>query len=159
LAARQDERVISRRAWQQGLALIPNATNERNVILSDSVVRDLIAEAYNQSRELGLFVELAAVTGARPSQIVRLEVRDLQDGCEPRLTMPASRKGKGKKAKSHLGGSRRTARRAGSASERAAGHAAERKAVEANEPRLPVPASGESLRSRSGRSDDVRLAA
>jgi len=101
LAARQDERVISRRAWQQGLALIPNATNDRNVILSDSVVRDLIAEAYNESRELGLFVELAAVTGARPSQIVRLEVRDLQDGCEPRLMMPASRKGKGKKARSH----------------------------------------------------------
>ena len=101
LAARQDERVISRRAWQQGLALIPNATNDRNVILSDSVVRDLIAEAYNESRELGLFVELAAVTGARPSQIVRLEVRDLQDGCEPRLMMPASRKGKGNKAKSH----------------------------------------------------------
>ena len=101
LAARQDERVISRRAWQQGLALIPNAANDRNVILSDSVVRDLIAEAYNESRELGLFVELAAVTGARPSQIVRLEVRDLQDGCEPRLMMPASRKGKGKKARSH----------------------------------------------------------
>ena len=101
LAARQDERVISRRAWQQGLALIPNATNDRNVILADSVVRDLIAEAYNESRELGLFVELAAVTGARPSQIVRLEVRDLQDGCEPRLMMPASRKGKGKKARSH----------------------------------------------------------
>jgi integrase len=100
LAARQDERVISRRAWQDGLALIPNATNDRNVILSDSVVCDLIAEAY-KSREFGLFVELAAVTGARPSQIVRLEVRDLQDGCEPRLMMPASRKGKGKKAKSH----------------------------------------------------------
>ena len=64
-------------------------------------MRDLIAEAYNESRELGLFVELAAVTGARPSQIVRLEVRDLQDGCEPRLMMPASRKGKGKKARSH----------------------------------------------------------
>jgi integrase len=101
LAARQDERVISRRAWQQGLALIPNATNDRNVILSDSVVRDLIAEAYNESREFGLFVELAAVTGARPSQIVRLEMCDLQDGVEPRLMMPASRKGKGKKAKSH----------------------------------------------------------
>ena len=91
LAARQDERVISRRAWQQGLALIPNATNDRNVILGDSIVRHIIAEAYNESRELGLFVELAAVTGARPSQIVRLEVRDLLDGSEPRLMMPASR--------------------------------------------------------------------
>ncbi len=101
LAARQDERIISRRAWQEGLALIPNATHDRNVILGDGVVRDLIAEAYNDSREFGLFVELAAVTGARPSQIVRLEVRDLLDGSEPRLMMPASRKGKGRKAKSH----------------------------------------------------------
>ena len=101
LAARQDERIISRRAWQEGLALIPNATHDRNVILADGVVRDLIAEAYNDSREIGLFVELAAVTGARPSQIVRLEVRDLLDGSEPRLMMPASRKGKGRKAKSH----------------------------------------------------------
>jgi integrase len=101
LAARHDERVISRRAWQEGLALIPNATNDRNVILADSVVRDLIAEAYNGSREFGLFVELAEVTGARPSQIVRLEMQDLQDGVEPRLMMPVSRKDKGKKAKSH----------------------------------------------------------
>src|SRR6516165_136846 len=101
LAARQDERIISRRTWQEGLSLIPNATNDRNVILADGVVRDLIAEAYKDSREFGLFVELAAVTGARPSQIVRLEVRDLQDGGEPRLMMPASRKGKGKRAKSH----------------------------------------------------------
>ncbi len=101
LAARQDERIISRRAWQEGLALIPNATHDRNVILADGVVRDLIAEAYNDSREIGLFVELAAVTGARPSQIARLEVRDLLDGSEPRLMMPASRKGKGRKAKSH----------------------------------------------------------
>jgi integrase len=101
LAARQDERIISRRAWQEGLALIPNATHDRNVILADGVVRDLITEAYNDSREFGLFVELAAVTGARPSQIVRLEVRDLLDGSEPRLMMPASRKGKGNKAKSH----------------------------------------------------------
>ena len=101
LAARQDERVISRRAWQEGLALIPNATNDRNVILPDKIVSRLVAEAYNVSREFGLFVELAAVTGARPSQIVRLEARDLQDGVEPRLMMPASRKGKGKKAKSH----------------------------------------------------------
>ena len=101
LAARQDEQVISRRAWQEGLALIPNATNDRNVILADNVIRDLVAEAHNDSREFGRFVEVAAVTGARPSQIVRLEVRDLQDGVEPRLMMPASRKGKGKNAKGH----------------------------------------------------------
>ena len=102
LAARQDERIISRRAWQEGLALIPNATHDRNVILADGVVRDLIAEAYNDSREKGLFVELAGGDRrAGRASIVRLEVRDLLDGSEPRLMMPASRKGKGRKAKSH----------------------------------------------------------
>ena len=133
LAARQDERIISRRAWQEGLALIPNATHDRNVILADGVVRDLIAEAYNDSREIGLFVELAAVTGARPSQIVRLEVRDLLDGSEPRLMMPASRKGKGQREKGEvalsgpdLGRSRGTAGGDGSVGERAAAHPARR---------------------------------
>ena len=57
LAARQDERIISRRAWQEGLALIPNATHDRNVILADGGVCDLIAEAYNESREFGLLAE------------------------------------------------------------------------------------------------------
>jgi len=101
LAAGQDERIISRRAWQTGLALIENASTARNVILVDDVIRQIIAAAYNESREFGLFVELVAVTGARPSQIARLEVGDLQDGSEPRLMMPASRKGRGKKKISH----------------------------------------------------------
>jgi integrase len=44
------------------------------------VVRSLVAEAHNQSPQFGLLVELAAITGARPSQIARLQVQDLQDG-------------------------------------------------------------------------------
>jgi integrase len=98
LAAGQDEQIVNRRAWEFGLALIPNANQSRNVILADDVVRNLIAEAYNQSPEFGLLVELAAITGARVSQIGRLEVQDLQVGPAPRLMMPASRKGKGTKA-------------------------------------------------------------
>ena len=101
LAAGQDERIISRRAWQTGLALIENENTARNVILADDVIRHIIAEAYNESHEFGLFVELAAVTGARPSQIARLEVGDLRNGAEPRLMMPVSRKGRGKKKISH----------------------------------------------------------
>ena len=43
-------------------------------------------------------VEVGAVTGARPSQLGRLEVRDLQGNrTDPRLMMPSSRKGRGKK--------------------------------------------------------------
>ena len=101
LAANQDERIISRRAWENGLALIPNADEPRNVILADDVVRSLVAEAHNQSPQFGLLVELAAITGARPSQIARLQVQDLQDGPAPRLMMPVSRKGRGKKTASH----------------------------------------------------------
>ena len=57
------------------------------------MVRQIIAEAYKHSAEFGLLVELAAVTGARYSQIARLNVADLQaDGLEPRLMMPPSRR-------------------------------------------------------------------
>ena len=40
------------------------------------------------------------MTGARPSQIARLDVADLQDGRDdPRLMMPSSKKGKGTQAR------------------------------------------------------------
>src|SRR5262249_5429644 len=49
--------------------------------------------------DFGLLVELAAVTGARVSQIARLEVQDLQaDRSDARVLMPTSRKGRGTKA-------------------------------------------------------------
>jgi integrase len=40
---------------------------------------------------------MGAETGARPSQISRLVVGDLQNGGAPRLMMPSSRKGRGRK--------------------------------------------------------------
>src|SRR5262249_22253191 len=58
----------------------------------------LIAAAGAEDSALGLLVETAAVTGARVSQLARLEVADLQaDRPDPRLMMPSSRKGKGVK--------------------------------------------------------------
>src|SRR5262249_37174064 len=52
--------------------------------------------------EFGLLVEVAAVTGARVSQLARLTVEDLQaEGSEPRLMMPSARKGKGRKVIQH----------------------------------------------------------
>jgi integrase len=98
LAADLDKRITSRRAWEIGLATLPGAEQSRNVILADDVVRRLIAAAYEQSQQFGLLVEVAAVTGARYSQIARLERRDLQDGAAPRLMVPASHKGKGSKS-------------------------------------------------------------
>lgn len=98
LAADEDERIASRRAWEVGLATIPDAERSRNVILAEAVVRRIIAEAHRQSPHFGLLVELAAVTGARVSQLGRLEAQDLQaDQAAPRLMMPTSHKGNGTK--------------------------------------------------------------
>jgi integrase len=98
LAAQQDERIISRSAWKIGLATIPDAHVSRNVILDEPAIRAVIAMSYEQSDEFGLLVETGAVTGARVSQLARLEVQDLQDDRpDPRLMMPGSRKGRGEK--------------------------------------------------------------
>jgi integrase len=98
LAADQDERIGSRRAWETGLASIHDAEESRNVILDEPAIRRIIAEANAHSVQFGLLAETAAVTGARVSQIGRIEVQDLQDRrSDPRLMMPGSRKGRGEK--------------------------------------------------------------
>jgi len=98
LAADHDERITSRRAWETGLATIPDAEQSRNVILPEATIRQIIAEAHARSAQFGLLVEVAAVTGARVSQLARIEVQDLQsERADPRLMMPTSRKGKGAK--------------------------------------------------------------
>ena len=98
LAAEHDERIANRRAWEAGLASIPDAEQSRNVILPEAVVRSIVAAAHEQSREFGLLIEVAAVTGARVSQLANLEVQDFQaDRNAPRLMMPTSSKGRGKK--------------------------------------------------------------
>jgi integrase len=95
LAAAHDPRTTNPRAWKVGLAALPDAHRARNVILDDATVRRVVAAAYDHDRALGLMVEVAAVTGARLSQLARLEVADLQaDGPEPRLLMPLSAKGR-----------------------------------------------------------------
>src|SRR6516165_2822399 len=97
LAAKHDARITNTQAWKVGLAALPDAHRARNVILTDEQVRALIAAGYAEDSALGVLVEVGAVTGARPSQLERLEVGDLQldraDG--PRLLMPSSRKGRG----------------------------------------------------------------
>jgi integrase len=95
LAAAHDPRIANERAWKVGLAALPDAHRARNVVLDDATVRRVVAAAYDHDRALGLMVEVAAVTGARLSQLARLEVADLQaDGPEPRLLMPLSAKGR-----------------------------------------------------------------
>jgi integrase len=102
LAAEHDTGIANRRAWETGLATIPDAQQSRNVILAEELVRRIIAGALKQSPEFGVLVEVAAVTGARVSQLARLEIQDLQvNRSDPRLMMPSSRKGRGRKSVSH----------------------------------------------------------
>jgi integrase len=98
LAAAQDPRIRNQSAWRMGLAALPDAEQSRNVIMPEDAVLSIISAAYTVSREFGLLVEVAAVTGARVSQLARLEVGDLQgDRADPRLMMPSARKGRGRK--------------------------------------------------------------
>jgi integrase len=108
LAADGDER-IARRPWKTALKTVSGASEARNVILDDNDVRTIIAAAYRDSDEFGELVELMAVTGARSSQLVRLRGEDVQADWldmktrkrQPRVMMPASRKGRGVKKITH----------------------------------------------------------
>jgi integrase len=98
LAASHDPRIANTAAWRVGLASLPDAESARNVILTETIVRAITQAAWGIDPELGLLVECAAVTGARPSQLARLDVDDLaHDGSEPKLAMPTSKKGRGRK--------------------------------------------------------------
>ena len=98
LASRHDPRITNAQAWKVGLAALPDAHQARNTVLNDDEVRALIAAAYDVNTAFGILVEAAAVTGARPSQLARLEIADLQDDRpDPRVMMPSSRKGRGHK--------------------------------------------------------------
>src|SRR5262249_30579480 len=92
LAARRDRRIKNRHVWEEDLEALPNATVARNVVLADDDVARLITAAYDRDRKLGLLVPVIAETGARPSQVVRLLVADL-DARHSRLMMPRSGKG------------------------------------------------------------------
>jgi len=98
LTAEHDERISSRRAWETGLASIHDAEESRNVILPEADIRAVVAKAREESAEFEVLTETLAVTGARVSQLARLAAQDLQDDRpDPRLMMPSSRKGRGKK--------------------------------------------------------------
>jgi integrase len=97
LARQHDERIQNRQAWEVGLAGLPDAQEARNVILSDDKVREFVVAAYTHDEKLGLLVDVLAMTGARPSQVVRLRVEDLHDHpVRPKLMMPKSAKGGGR---------------------------------------------------------------
>ena len=93
-AAQHDKRIQNREAWETGLAGLPNAQEARNVIISDDKVREFVTAAYGLDDKFGLLTDTLAITGARPSQAVRLRVEDLHDHpVRPKLMMPKSAKG------------------------------------------------------------------
>ncbi|MCK1631207.1 site-specific integrase [Bradyrhizobium sp. 162] len=97
LAAQHDQRIQNKQAWDVGLAGLPDAQEARNVILSDQKVRAFVETAYALDHKLGLLVETLAITGARPSQAVRLRVADLDAHLvRPKVSMPKSAKGGGR---------------------------------------------------------------
>jgi integrase len=98
LAAREDHRITNAAAWRDGLARLPDSEVARNEILPDDAVRKLVAAAYEIGSAFGLWIEMHAMTGARTSQLARLQISDLQDDpVAPRLMMPSSRKGRRKR--------------------------------------------------------------
>ena len=67
------------------------------MIISDDKVREFVATAYGLDHQFGLLTDTLAITGARPSQAVRLRVEDLHDHpSKPKLLMPKSAKGGGR---------------------------------------------------------------
>ena len=157
-AAAHDERIGNARAWGHALASIPDAVESRNVILDEEAIRAIIAGAYQVGAEFGLLVEVAGVTGARVSQLARLEVRDLQAArADPRLMLPSSKKGRGQKKITHrpvpippssrhpLAGQRARPGRL-----RAVVDEAKRRAVEKIRPSPPVPPHGHARRPGQG---------
>jgi integrase len=89
MTRQHDERIQNRQAWETGLAALPDVHEARNVIISDDKAREFVAAAYSHDDQLGLLVDVLAVTGARPSQAVRLRVEDLHDHpVRPKLMMP-----------------------------------------------------------------------
>jgi integrase len=102
LAAKNDRSIANRAAWSDGLSGVKEDFASRNIErLDDDQVRAVIEACAALDPNLGLYVEVAAETGARPSQISRLVVGDLQNGGTPRLMMPAGRKGRGSAKASH----------------------------------------------------------
>jgi integrase len=97
LAAQHDKRIKNGAEWEIGLACLPDVQEARNVIMSDDKVREFVNVAYGLDDKFGLLTDALAVTGARPSQAVRLRVEDLHDHpVRPKLMMPKSGKGGGR---------------------------------------------------------------
>jgi len=92
-------RITNGNAWKTGLQRLPDSEEPRqNAILPDDSVRLIVSTAHAIDPAYGLLTELAAITGARRSQLLRCRGYDLEDdNGSPRVQMPSSRKGRRRK--------------------------------------------------------------
>jgi integrase len=99
LAASNDrKRITNTWEWMDGLAWLEGGDVARKVFLTDDDVERIVTAAYQDSLEFGLYVSLAAHTGARPSQLARATVDDLQVmGNKSRVIVPGDFKVGGRK--------------------------------------------------------------
>jgi len=74
----------------------PIEVEARKQLLADPQVHAIIEAAFEIDDDFGYLVLIAAATGARHSQIVRLKVADIQT-VKSRIMMPSSRKGRKRK--------------------------------------------------------------
>jgi integrase len=79
-----------------GTRIEPLPEEARKQLLIDQQVRAIVEGAFEIDEDFGYLVPIAAVTGARYSQIVRLKVADIQIA-KGRIMMPGSRKGRKRK--------------------------------------------------------------
>jgi integrase len=94
-AAADDARITNTNAWKTGLKRLPEEETPANRIIPDDVIKRIVIAAREVNEGFGLLCEVGAVTGARPSQIFKLEVGDLRDqNGAASLNMPSSRKGR-----------------------------------------------------------------
>jgi hypothetical protein len=64
--------------WRAGLKALGGAVKANNVVIDeDAKAQQWVAESYLFSHQIGLLTHTVAETGARPSQAVRLLIRDL----------------------------------------------------------------------------------
>jgi integrase len=92
-----DPRIANRAAWRSAFAGLGDTYTPVNKVIGDDEVRALVKACRARDAALGLFADVLAATGTRTSQACALTVADLVDGVAPRLMMPSSRKGRGRK--------------------------------------------------------------
>lgn len=88
-------------SWKTALSSISGAHRARQVVLNEADIRALIAEAGQIDADFHLLCVLAASTGARYGQLVRITVGDVQ-ASNGRVLVPRSGKGRNGQAKKHL---------------------------------------------------------